>query len=58
MRLGETCVDLESCSFTARKRANGGDASTCDEDPPHEARLRGGNNEAAACVAQLLEASK
>ena len=58
VRLGETCVDLESCSFAARERANGGDASARDEDPPREAGLRGGNDEAAACVAQLLEAAK
>jgi hypothetical protein len=40
IRLGETCVDLEPCSFTAWKRPNGGDASAGDEDPPRETWLR------------------
>ena len=58
IRLGETRIDLEPCSFAAWKRSNGGDASAGDEDPPREARLGGGDDEAAACVAQLLEAAK
>jgi hypothetical protein len=58
IRLGEACVDLEPCSFTARKRANGGDASASDEDPPRETWLRRGNDETAACTAQLFEAPK
>ena len=58
VRLGETCIDLEPCSVAARERANGGDASAGDEDRPREPGLGRGNDEAAARVAQLIEAPK
>jgi hypothetical protein len=58
VRLGEASVDLEARSFTARERAHGGNPSTGDENSPRETGLRGGNDKAAACVAQLLEAAK
>ena len=58
VRLGEPCVDLEAGSLTARERANSSYASTGDENRPREAGLRSGNDKAAACLAQLLEAAK
>jgi hypothetical protein len=58
VRLGEPCVDLEAGSVTSRERANGGNTSAGDEDRPRETGLGRGNHEAAARVAQLLEAAK
>jgi hypothetical protein len=58
VRLGKPSIHFESGSFAARERANRCNASTGDEDPPRKTGLRGGNDEAAACVAQLLEPAK
>jgi len=58
VRLGEPGVDFETRSLTARERANGGNASARDEDPPRETGLGGRDDQAAARMAQLFEAAK
>ena len=58
VRLGDPRVDFEAGSITAWERANGRNASAGNENRPCETRLGGGNDKAAACVAQLLEAAK
>ena len=58
VRLGETCIDLESCAVAARERANGCNTPAGDEDRAREPGLGCRNDEAAARVAQLIEAAK
>jgi len=58
VRLGQTGVDFEAASFTARERSNGGNPSARDEDRPCETGLDRRDDQAAACVAQPLQAAK
>ena len=58
VRLGKTCIDLEPSSVAARERANGCNTPAGDEDRPREPGLGRWNDEAAARVAQLIEAPK
>jgi hypothetical protein len=58
VRLGEPGVDLEPGSVTARQRPNGSDSSAGDEDRPRETGLGGGDEQATARVAELLEAAQ
>src|SRR5439155_18261373 len=58
VRLGQTGVDFEAASFTTWERANGGNPSARDEDRPCETGLDRRDDQAAARVAQLLQAAK
>jgi hypothetical protein len=58
IRLGEPGVDFEAGSLAARERADGGHTAAGDEDPSREAWLGGGDDQAAACAAHLLETAQ
>jgi hypothetical protein len=57
-RLRKSCVDLELRAGAHGQRAHGCDASTGDEDGPHEAGLPRRRKKAAASAAQLVDAAK
>jgi len=54
----ESSRDFEARSFAGRNRTNGRNTSADDEDTARETGLDGRNDQAAACVAQPLEAAQ